>query len=135
MRQSIWMGNGNNRGISPKPLVKRLCLNERECGQIFKCKKKKKMFACLNMSNLIFEALHKQNELMYVNCGGGSRENEYQRENLVRRFTTLLKCFHCCPSRSSSSFKLSLSAREGWQGSWKGRGLGNRFIPLVIRSK
>lgn len=77
------------------------------------------------MSLRLCGASRKRNGLMYVDGGGGSRgESRYQRENLARRFTAPVKCFHCCPSRSSSSFKLSLSARGGWQGGWRGGASG-----------
>lgn len=124
----------NTRGISPKPSEKCSLLIERKCEQICKCGRKKLLLRVLicRISSLLPEqslrlcgASHKRNGLMYVDGGGGSRrESRYQRENLVRRFTALVKCFHCCPSRSSSSFKPSLSAREGWLGGWWGGALG-----------
>lgn len=64
------------------------------------------LFNLLNLvvaAKEVFEA-RERSRLMYVDDGGGGEENKYQRENLVRRFTTLVKCFHCCPSRSSSGF-------------------------------
>lgn len=128
MRQSTWTGNSITRGISPKPLVKRSLLIERKCEQNFKCEggKNPVLFNLLNLvvaAKEVFEA-RKRSRLMCVDDGGGGEENKYQRENLVRRFTTLVKCFHCCPSRSSSGFNWACQGGKAGSEAGRGGGLG-----------
>lgn len=102
----------NSRGIPPpsnETSVQPQRLTETKCEQI--CTRKREItFAhfnppvCSTLQNKSLRLCTVMRKVMYAERESWERgKNKNQRTFLARRFTTLVKCFYCCPSRSSSS--------------------------------